>query len=491
MATPAPTTSTPPAERGALRELIGVAAPTVATMASYTFMQFVDGLMVSRIEPASPIYLAAQGNGAVWSFVPMAIFSGLSGVVNTYVSQNLGAGTPERGAAYAWNALWVGLCLWVGALLPLALFMPTIFGWMGHEPDLRALETTYCQILLVGGVVMVINRSLAQFFYGLHKPKVTLVGAIAGNVVNLLASYALIFGHFGLPALGVVGAAWGTLLGTSVEALIPLAVFLSGSFQRRFATRSSWRPSLRHVREIVSIGWPASAMHGNEIICWAIFMSSLSGRFGPASNTAGWIAQRYLHLSFMPAVGISFALTAVVGRCLGAGRPDLAVQRAKLGIALAMGYMTLCALVFILFRHTLVRIWIPDDMLAAQAAEVLLVGAQIMIVAAIFQTFDGLGIALVGILRGAGDTVWPGIATIILSWLFIVGGGAALAFGVPQWKSLGPWIAAGAYIIALGIALGWRFAGGAWKTKRLVPPRPEERGDAVDLAMSPVVEVER
>lgn len=448
--------------------MLKLAAPTVATMASYTIMQFVDALMVTRIEPADTIYLAAQGNGGVWSFVPMSIFAGLSGVVNTYVAQNLGAGRPERGPAYAWNAVWIGAILWAGLLMPLALAMPVIFASMGHEPRLVELETQYAQILLFGGIVTVLTRSLSHFFYGLHKPAVTLAGAIAGNLTNLGMNWVLIYGNLGVPAQGVAGAAYATVIGTMVEAAIPLMVFLSAKYHRLYGTRSAWRFSLAHIRDILRIGWPPALMFGNEMICWAVFMTFLAGHFGKAHNTAGWIVLRYMHLSFMPAVGISFACTAMVGKCLGAKRPDLASQRAKLGIAMAMGYMGLCAVAFVVFRHQVVGVFLPGSTPADEAQAVLAIGAQIMVIAAVFQVFDGLGISLIGVLRGAGDTIWPSIVTVILAWTCIIGIGSVLAFGFPQLGSLGPWLATALYIILLGLALGYRFAGGRWKDLALL-----------------------
>lgn len=455
--------------RVALRELIAVAAPTVATMTSYTLMQFIDGYMVSRITPHDTVHLAAQGNGGVWSWVPMSLFAGLSGVVNTYVAQNLGAGKPERGAAYAWNALWLGAILWLVVLVPLALVIPQIFALMGHEQRLVELESVYARILLLGGIVTVVSRGLAQFFYGLHRPGITLIAAIVGNTTNIVFNYGLIYGELGMPALGVEGAAWGTVIGTTVEALIPLALFLSPRYERLYHTRRAWRVSRAHMRDIVKIGWPPALMYGNEMVCWAVFMTYLAASFGTAHNTAGWIVLRYMHLSFMPAVGLSVALTAVVGKCLGAQRPDLAAQRARLGIATAMAYMGACALLFVLLREPLVRLFLAEGTDPQSAATVLAIGTQLMIVAAVFQVFDGLGISLIGILRGAGDTTWPSVVAAVLSWVCIVGLGAALAFWiVPHWGSLGPWLAAAVYIIITGIALGWRFMGGAWKRRNLL-----------------------
>ncbi|MBX9737743.1 MAG: MATE family efflux transporter [Phycisphaerales bacterium] len=449
----------------ASREVVLLAAPTIATMLSYTAMQFADALMVSRITPADPVYLAAQGNGGIWAFVPMTIYAGLCSVVNTYVAQNLGAGTPERGAAYVWNALWIGVFMWVVALLPLAVVAPYIFGAMhGDKPRLVEFETHYCQILLVGGIFNVVTRGLSQFFYGLHRPGVVLAGAIVGNIVNLGLNWVFIYGNLGAPAMGVAGSALATVIATMVEAAVPAAVFLSARFDVKYRTRSQWRPSARHIKDILRLGWPASVMFANELVCWAIFMTYIAGQFGTNQLAAGWIALRYMHTAFLPAVGLSFALTASVGKCLGAGRPDLVVQRAKIGILIAMVYMGACAIVFVVFRHELFSLFLPSTTKAEDLKEVMVVGAQIMLVAAVFQVFDALGISLIGILRGAGDTVWPGVLTIVLSWTCIIGGGFAIAEFAPKLGSVGPWIAAAVYIMLLGLGLLWRFWSGKWRT---------------------------
>jgi MATE family multidrug resistance protein len=455
------------------KEMLVMAAPTVATMTSYTLMQFVDGWMVSRITPADPVYLTAQGNGSVWSFAPTSFFMGLVGVVNTYVAQNLGAGTPRNGAAYAWNAMWLGLALWACVLLPATLAVPYVFANMGHDAKLVELETAYAQVLLLGGIFTMTSRSIAQYFYGMHRPAITLVGALAGNITNLVFNYFLIFGTFGFPALGVKGAAIATVIGSFVELMIPLTVFLSSKYNTLYSTRAAWRPDLQRIREIMKLGWPPAVMFGNELICWAIFMTYYAGHFGVNHNNAGWIVLRYMHLSFMPAVGLSYACTAIVGKCLGAGRPDLVPRRAALGVTMAMIYMGLCALAFVIFREDLVRVFVPDELLQKKpevANDVIAIAAGLMIIAAVFQIFDGLGITLVGVLRGAGDTVWPGVVTIVLSWVCILGLGAALTFLVPHWdlKSKGPWIAAAIYIILLGLALAWRFKGGAWKNIKVI-----------------------
>lgn len=445
-------------------------------MTSYTVMQFIDKLMVAQV---GPLQVAAQGNGGVWAFAPIALGMGVLTVVNTYVSQNLGAGTPRNGPRYAWAAAWLSIGIWLLVLMPWALALGGIFSVIGHAPELVRLETGYGRVLLVGGLILLLSRGLHHYFFGMHRPRIVTVSAIAGNLVNGVANYVLIFGDEGCPAwglpgipgvrpLGLYGAAIGTVIGTVFELAIPAAVFLGRRMNQDYRTRGAWRPRMQPIVDLIRVGWPAAVQFGNEMICWSIFMAVLVGKFGENHMTAGWAALGYMHLSFMPAIGFSVAVSSLVGKYVGAGRPDTAVARARLGLGLAVCYMTLCALVFFVFRHPLIGFFVAGSGVPPeQAHEIITVGGKLMICAAVFQTVDAFGITYTGALRGAGDTVWPGVVTIIYSWLFIVAGGWAIAETWPGLESVGPWIAASVYVIVYGLTMSWRFESGRWRAIRL------------------------
>lgn len=445
-----------------LRELIRIAAPSVATMTSYTAMQFIDGLMVSRITPADPVYISAQGNGGMAAWIPVSVVMGLLMIVNTFVSQNFGAGKPERGSGYAWNAFWTCVACAL-AIMPLVFVLPWIFGRMDHDERLLELETEYATIMILGSVTTMGSRGVAQFFYGLHRPGTVLVAALTGNAVNILLNYMLIFGKFGAPELGVSGAAIATVTGAGVELAIQFAVFLSPRFNAKYKTRSAWRPSLPHMRDIIRVGWPGALMFASEMVCWGYFMVVMVGEFGTIEQTAGWITLRFMHLSFMPAVGVSIAVSAMVGKCIGMGRKDLAEARAWLGLRVTLVYMGACALGFLGFREEMVRLFIKDGTPPEDVEALVRTGSRVLIAAAVFQLFDAAAITMSAALRGAGDTIWPGVLALILSWGTIVAGGHALMHWMPELKSLGPWIAASSYIILLGIILLWRFMRGSWR----------------------------
>jgi MATE family multidrug resistance protein len=465
-----------------LREVIAIAGPTVATMTSYTLMTFTDKYLVSLIGP-EPIYVGAQGNGGLVSWVPISIAHGTLAIVNTFVAQNLGAGRPERAPAYAWNGIWLSVAFWLLVLVPFSFLLPQALdlprrltdvlggdgsAYTGMDREQHRLAVEYGRILLWGAVLTLATRCLSQYFFGMHRAGIVMVASVIANAFNIVASYALIFGRWGMPQMGVAGSALGTVLATVVEFAIPLAVFLGREFHGRYGTRHAWRFSWARSREILSLGWPGGAMFGNEMICWGIFMVYLVSGFGREHATAGWIAHQYMSLSFMPAVGVSVACTALVGRYQGMRRPDLAASRAWLCVRLAVGYMTLCGVLFVVFREPMVRLFIPADSPPEAAETLVRLGSKFMIATAAFQMFDATAMVLSGALRGAGDTVMPGVATIVASWVILAGGGAAMVMLVPRLESLGPWIAAGTYIFVLCVILLVRFLGGRWKGIRLV-----------------------
>lgn len=517
----------------ALIELIRIAAPSVATMSSYTAMQFTDKLLVSRIGP-EPVFVAAQSNGGIVCWTLMTFCIGLTGVVSSFVAQNLGAGKPERGSAYAWNSVWIALSYWLAIMLPAILLVPAVFAHLHSDmPQLATLETRYAQIAMVGALFTLMGRGVHNYFFGLHRPGVVMVAVVFANAVNIFASMAMVFGAEGFPLgeapenawrvlwpvleavvdaaawtagaldiepLGIAGAALGTVMANIVEFVLPMAVFLGPGMARQLGTRHAWRPNLACVKDLGRVGWPAGMMFLNEMVCWAMLMIWLipwGGRAradatglaeegvrqaGLVANTAGWITLQWMHLAFMPTVGISIATQAMVGKALGAGRPDIAAARTWLSAKVGVAYMGLCAVAFVAFRHPLIGVFVNPETDEPSRARLLELGGWMLIGAGVFQVFDAVAIITSAALRGAGDTVWPGVATVVLSWTLIIGLGAGLVVVLPGLGAVGPWIGASFYISVLGVALLARFIGGRWKTLSLVKPDDPRRPAPVPQA---------
>ena len=465
-----------PRPRGDLAEVLRLSWPASLSMFSATVLQFIDGFMVSRHGPAS---LSAQFMGGLFAFVPTAFAMGTLPVINAYVSQNLGAGRPERCGQYAWAGM---MLVWVysAAMVSLIFLAPMIFALLPHAEDVTGLEVMYFRYLIAALGMFLTSRVLEQFFFGVHRPVIVLVTSLTAIVFNIGANYVLIFGKLGFPELGLEGAAIGTVASMGLRLAILMGVFLSSPIHRRFATRNFRKVKRSECLELVRVGLPAGLQFCNWMLTWSIFVGVLVRKFGTEHLAANTIVHRYTALAFMPAVGIGIATTALVGRCIGAGRPDLARRRVHAAVAVAVGYTALCGLAYFLFRRPLVEFFVSvpgaenlsPEQLRAQIEPIVTIGGRIMVCAAVFLLFDGMGIVLVGALRGGGDTLWPMLVQVIMSWTILIGGGAMMVNVAPQLTSLGPWIAATVYVCALGVVMGWRFESGAWRKIDLLGRAP-------------------
>ena len=477
-----------------LAAVLKLSWPASLTMLNSTLIRFVDGLMVSRVGPGA---MSAQLLAGMWSFSAESFATGVLTVVNTYVSQNFGAGNLRRTARYAWSGMVLGLAF---ALLacPLAVFARAIFAQFqpadqAGAPELLGLEVMYFRYMVLGMSLTLTARPLEQFFFGVHRPKIVLMASVAANLWNVGANYVLIFGKCGFPALGLEGAAIGSVTAWALQLAILLAAFLSRTMHEKFSTRFVSTVRWGQIRDLLRLGWSAGLQLFNDIFCWSVFLALLVQKlFGESHLAASTVAMRYMGLSFMPAVGIGVATSAMVGKNIGAGRPDLARHHTHVALAVAMTYMGLCGLAFWLFRYPMVELLVaapkdmPPDQAAAMKDQIIRIGVDIMILSALFQLFDAVGIIFIGALRGAGDTFWPMVLTIALSWGVIVGGGTAVAYMAPQWTSVGPWLAASSYVVVLGVVMAWRFESGAWRKINLLgklagEPTPEPLADRAPI----------
>jgi MATE family multidrug resistance protein len=440
-----------------LAELLLLAGPTIAQMASYTLMQFADTLMLSRLGVTQP---TAAGNSGLAAFSIIGFGVGVLFCVNTLVSQQFGKKNYAACGRYLWQGIWFGLFFGMLALLSLPL-APHLFRWIGHEPVLAGMEATFFRITVSATVIKLTSTALGQFLLAINRPWVVMVAAFCGVSANAGVNYFLIFGHGGFPAMGVAGAAWGTNIGVTVEMLILFGMVLSPVIRRRYNTLDA-ALRLPQLRTLLSIGLSSGLQIVADVLAWGLFSFWVMAYFGEKAMAANIFLFRYISVSFMPAFGISTAVTALVGRYIGAGRPDVSEQRAHLGFIVAAVYMTACGLVYILARNVLMGLFTDDP-------EVLRIGALLLIFGGIYQLFDAMYIVYNGALRGAGDTFVPAVATALLCWGIAVGGGYAVARLRPGWGPAGPWTLASIYGVILGAFIFLRFKAGGWKQIHLQP----------------------
>jgi MATE family multidrug resistance protein len=235
--------------------MLKLSTPVILSTVSFTIMQFVDRFMVSRLGTDA---LAAVLPAIFVGMLPSGFALGAMTSLNTFVSQSFGRGERAACSSYFCQMVYMGLiyCLVTAAILwPAA---PLIFRIMGQPAGVAEMEVIYFRIMLYAHIAAVVNWASNQFFMGIHRPLVTMLSALCGQAVNIAANYVLIFGRFGLPAMGIAGAGWGTLMGISVSSLINLAVFLSRPMNRAFGSRKTLSPDLTKMRELLAVGLPVS-----------------------------------------------------------------------------------------------------------------------------------------------------------------------------------------------------------------------------------------
>ncbi|HEV8712682.1 MAG TPA: MATE family efflux transporter [Candidatus Binatia bacterium] len=453
--------------RAGLREILHLALPIIASMASATVMSFIDTWMVALVGTAE---VAAAMPAGIIAYTLTALPLGITQCVSTFTAQALGRGTPEEGSAFAWQGLYLSLAVGIACfvLWPAA---PGFFLLFGHEPEVVALEVVYFRVRLWAVGMAVAVGALNGFFYGIHRPLIPLIAMVVDNVVNVLLCYVLIFGKLGAPALGLTGAALAFVLSYAVQVTVLLWAFLSEVVHQQFSTRTAWQWAWPRFRQLVHIGWPVGLQSAVDVLGWGVLIVLMVGRFGKEQLAASNITIQYMMISFMPGIGLAQALTALVGRYIGEGRIELAVQRVHETLCLALSYMVLMAVLYWTCRAPFIAFFNADPV-------VIRAGSNILLCAALFQVFDGMGYTFAGALRGAGDTHWTAGITVAL----LLGVFAPLSLGTVMFtdlQSLGPWLAGTAYVILLGLSLWWRFAQGKWREIDIFAA--EERKKAVVL----------
>ena len=443
---------------GTLATLLRLAIPTIAGTVSYTLMQFMDGWMLSILDRqyhAHGANLAASFNGGISVWVLVAACVGVAGVINTLAAQSLGRQDLAAPARFAWQGLWLALGSLV-AFYPLIPLVPWWFKLLGHHNALLHLETLFAQIMLVIAPINFAISVMGNFYLGVHRPIHQFTAGVVGNVINLILDWILIFGHLGAPRLGLLGAALATSVASAVSLAILMSIFLSHRYNTRFGTRRAWRLDFKKLWQIWRIGLPAGIQSSGDILCWTIFSLAWVDHFGIAAAEAQSAVMRYLSLSFMPAVGLSMATGALVGKRIGQGDLVGARYAARWAVLISIGYMGICGLIFLFFRGALAGFMLGPTV-QRHIAE------KLLIYSAIFQIFDGMNIVYLGALRGAGDTLVPTIYTTAFAWAFCVGGGGLVRWFEPAWGASGPWIMATLYVCMSGMWSCRRWNSRAWQ----------------------------
>jgi MATE family multidrug resistance protein len=368
----------------------------------------------------------------------------------------VGRGTPQDGARYAVAGMAMGA--FAGAcVFALSRDVSWALSGIGIEPALIPYAKAFLSAVTYGAPATCALCALINHRQGLGDSRTPMVVGIGGNLVNAVLSYGLIYGRFGLPALGVRGGGFGTATTEWLELAAMTALLVRDARAAR-RTRGA-RPILaialrRAAREVADLGVPTGLQFTAEMLAFTTFTAVL-GTIGGAQIAAHQIALATIRTSFLPGVAVGEAACVMIGQELAKGHLRQADRITRTALGVAVAFMAACGVIFGVFGGGLANAFTTD-------AEVAKVAKHLLWVAAAFQVLDAVNVVLRGCLRGAKDVRVAAILGIAVVWSCVPT--AAFLLGkLAGWGALGGWCGF-LFETSLASILFWRrWTRGTWR----------------------------
>ncbi len=414
-----------------------LAAPVMLGMLGHTFVGLIDNIMVGQLGTAE---LAAVSLGNSFMFIAMSLGIGFSTAITPLVAEADGEDNFRNGKSAFKHGLFLCTTLGIVLFLGILLAKPLMY-YMKQPAEVVELAIPYLDLVAVSLIPLIVFQAFKQFSDGLSMTRYPMYATLIANIVNVVLNYLLIFGKFGFPEMGIVGAAVGTLVSRLIMVVF-LWVFLKYKEKSKpyvtgiklFVLQSTM------LKKILTLGFPSALQMFFEV---GIFTAAIwiSGILGKNPQAANQIALNLAAMTFMVAMGLSVAAMVRVGNQKG-----LKQFKELRRIAFSIFLLTLLieivfALFFIIFNDVLPKIYLDvnDVENLADNTEVIAIAARLLIIAALFQISDGIQVAVLGALRGLQDVKIPTLITFIAYW--VIGFPISYYLGLyTAYKSSGIWI---------------------------------------------------
>ncbi|MGE0543747.1 MAG: MATE family efflux transporter [Dehalococcoidia bacterium] len=436
------------------RLVLRLSWPVAAERLALSVLTAVDALLVGRYIGAEAV--AAVGLGSLWLWLPLAGAGGAEVGTTALVARDVGAGDRAAVERSTRAALLTAL-LW-GVLSGLAMFAaaPVLMRVIGAEPEVARLGPEFLRPAAAGMPFLVVMYAANGALRGTGDTVRPMLVLLVLNVVNLVVTFVLISGVVGIE-LGTAASGWG-YFGAAVVGCIISLIWLAWSGRAFGNSPRTWWPGRRSLRRFIGLAGPVTIEEFQFIAAFLVYTRIIAGQ-GTDAVAAHTIALRLQEAALVPGFALGTAATALVGQALGMRRPDLAAgsARAARGAALVVG---LAMFVVVMLTAPLLTGAFVDDPAVVDTA------ATLMRIFALALPMMGVGAAIAGALRGAGDV---GIVLLIASaciWLVRLPV-AALGVFVLGWGVPGAWMGAATEINVRGLAYSVRFRSGRWQRIRL------------------------
>ena len=448
--------------------MLRLAIPVVMAELGWMAMGVVDTIMVGPLGPQA-ISAAGVGNSMHIAFAifGMGVLLGL----DTLVSQAFGARNIRECHRLFFDGLSVSglMALPILALLAMVWFaIPSL----GFHPAVEPLLESYFGIMILSTPFLLAYATCRRYLQGMHAVTPVMFALVTANLINAGVNWILIYGHFGFPALGVAGSAWATVISRAYmlsvllvavwwvdkkrthEALSLNAPKSAVDLAKADGARANehaeslwkveWHLEVARLRRLLALGVPAASQYTAEVGVFAV-ATALSGMLDPISSASHQIALNLAGVAFMIPLGMGSAGAVRVGHAVGAGDRARASAAGWTAIMLGTGFMVASGLAFVLMPEDLIRLFSDDP-------NVLRVGTSLLLLAAVFQLFDGIQGVITGTLRGIGDTRTPMLVNLLAHWLVGLPISYTLCF-IIGWGVYGLWVGLSLGLIIVGVIL--------------------------------------
>jgi len=449
-----------------------MAWPLIISTGSFSLMQFVDRVFLAQY---SSISIQAALPAGLLAFTLCSAFMAIAGYANTFVAQYHGSGDPAGCSRATAQGVWMALLSW-----PLILLLIPVGRLLlrsaGHPADVLAEELQYLTILMAGAVTIPLGAAISSFFTGRGDTVTNMYAQVAGNAVNIALDYALIFGHWGCPELGIRGAAIGTVIAGFVPPAIMFVLYFSRPVNDVYGTRRRLGLDRALFPRILRFGLPSGLHLFLDVSSFSVFVL-MTGHMGALPLAVSNIALSINTLAFMPLVGISIAAGTLVGQYQGRREPALAARAGWTSLKVALYYMTFMAATYLLLPRAYFYLFAERGGGGFTLDELLSIGRYLLIMMATWGLLDTVNVVLAGALKGAGDTRFVMWYSVSASWGLLVPGQWFVIYHLER-GILASWAFLTVVIMIMSAGFLWRFRSGVWtsievieREPPLVPPR--------------------
>lgn len=444
------------------REILAISLPLIMSTISYTIMQFCDRM-----------FLAWDSNQALAAALPAGVLSwtltsmplGIASYASTFVAQFFGAKQFDKIGPIVWQAIWMSVAC-IPIFLVVGAFGKTIFSSLGHAEPLANLEGIYFLALSFGSGAVILDAGISAFFIGRGKTGVVMLVNLFGAGLNILLDYMFIFGAGALPAMGI----WGAGIATSISVWTKVAIFgylFLQAKHKSFGIRTRYHLDIKLMKRFMQFGVPNGIqflIEGMAITFFVIIIAKISDDASAASSVVFSINM----LVFYPIIGLGMGCSTLVGQRIGQRAPGLAGRATWNTLLIGLLYTSAFTLAYFIVPHWFLYF---HEVKGAEFDKIYPITISFLRFVAIYCLFDTVQIVFVSAIKGAGDTRFVVMATIISATLFLtVGSIGSNSFTEPMAQVNWWWICLTGWICLLSAIYMIRFLMGRWQTMTVLEP---------------------